>query len=58
MEISDFAQREAGLIRAALTDEEWAELLQQRPSLEAALAARQRTLSDVPIAEAFTEKSP
>ncbi|MFW3474478.1 hypothetical protein [Streptomyces microflavus] len=44
MEISEFAQQEAGLIRAALTDEEWADLLVKRPRLEAALAARQKTL--------------
>lgn len=30
---------EAALIRAKLTDEEWADLLQYRPSLEASLAA-------------------
>ncbi|MFI7239650.1 hypothetical protein [Streptomyces cyaneofuscatus] len=44
MEISDFAQREAGYIRASLTDEKWDALLTKRPELADALAARQATL--------------
>ncbi|MFG2463721.1 hypothetical protein ACGFWE_42735 [Streptomyces sp. NPDC048523] len=43
MEFSEFAMYEAALIRADTTDEEWAELVRQRPSLEGALAARKRT---------------
>ncbi|WP_020124155.1 hypothetical protein [Streptomyces canus] len=43
MEFSEFAMYEAALIRADTTDEEWAELVRKRPSLEGALAARQST---------------
>jgi hypothetical protein len=51
MEISDFAQREAGLIRAALTDDEWEELLHHRPELKAALAARRRSVNTTDSAQ-------
>ena len=41
-EISEFAMVEARMIRTALTDAEWEDLLQYRPGLEASLEAYRR----------------
>ncbi|MFI2740987.1 hypothetical protein [Streptomyces sp. NPDC018711] len=44
---TEFAQIEARMIRTALTDEEWAELIEHRPSLPASLAAYERWEAEV-----------
>lgn len=43
MEFSELAMYEAALIQADTIEEEWADLVRQRPSPEGALAARRST---------------
>jgi hypothetical protein len=46
IEITNFAMLEARMIRTALTDAEWEDLLQYRPGLDAALEAYERQAQD------------
>ncbi|MFE7586585.1 hypothetical protein ACFU5Y_34055 [Streptomyces gardneri] len=49
-EITDFAVIEARMIRTALTDAEWEDLLQYRPCLEAALEGYERLAQELTAA--------
>ncbi|MFI0929722.1 hypothetical protein ACH4TP_38225 [Streptomyces sp. NPDC021012] len=50
IDITDFAMTEARMIRTALTDAEWEDLLQCRPDLEAALEAYEQLAQDLTAA--------